>query len=475
MAPQPPLFPPAAFDRGGGGLPSWDPSRTSNPSFDQGFLKAAFDGELHLVKKAARVVGRGAEGSRLAEKMGAVRDGYGMGLLHTAALGGSLPVCRYLVEDIRLDVDDVGPMGETPLTVAIGCQNVDLVRYFLDQGAATMKLNDSGSTPLHLAAAAGSCEIVELLLSSGAYVDALHLGGTALHSAARDGRDDIVKVLLDHHADHKITLGGTGYTALAIATVVHSLKCVKLLLEAGADVDGNCKETPLIIAAISGSTEILKCLVLAGADANVPDSVYFVCILGVSIYPNRIKIHETSKLGRAPIEIAARSGRREDVEILFPVTSRIPNVCDWSVDGIIRHVKSVRPAKKAMLTSAKSKAHEAFKNGNYYLAARIYKEAMALDPGNATLLSNRSLCWLCLGDAKNALNDAQACIMMRPGWPKASYRQGTALMLLKDYEKACGAFLDGLKLEPGNIEMEDGLQYPLCSFWLHWCLVLWNP
>lgn len=94
---------------------------------------------------------------------------------------------------------------------------------------------------------------------------------------------------------------------------MHSLKCVKLLLEAGADVDGNCKETPLIIAAISGSTEILKCLVLAGADANVPDS-----------------------LGRAPIEIAARSGRREDVEILFPVTSRIPNVRDWSVDGIIR-------------------------------------------------------------------------------------------------------------------------------------------
>lgn len=60
------------------------------------------------------MVGRGAEGSRLAEKLGAVRDGYGMGLLHTAALGGSLPVCRYLVEDIRLDVDDVGPMGASP-------------------------------------------------------------------------------------------------------------------------------------------------------------------------------------------------------------------------------------------------------------------------------------------------------------------------------------------------------------------------
>uniref|UniRef100_A0A453HU54 Uncharacterized protein n=1 Tax=Aegilops tauschii subsp. strangulata TaxID=200361 RepID=A0A453HU54_AEGTS len=35
-----------------------------------------------------------------------------------------------------------------------------------------------------------------------------------------------------------------------------------------------------------------------------------------------------------PIEIAARSGMREHVEILFPVTSRIPKVRDWSVDGI---------------------------------------------------------------------------------------------------------------------------------------------
>jgi hypothetical protein len=32
-------------------------------------------------------------------------------------------------------------------------------------------------------------------------------------------------------------------------------------------------------------------------------------------------------------------GRREDVELLFPFTSPIPNVADWSVDGIINHAK----------------------------------------------------------------------------------------------------------------------------------------
>uniref|UniRef100_A0ACD6AGT3 Uncharacterized protein n=1 Tax=Avena sativa TaxID=4498 RepID=A0ACD6AGT3_AVESA len=88
---------------------------------------------------------------------------------------------------------------------------------------------------------------------------------------------------------------------------------------------------------------------------------------------------------------------------------------------------------------------------------------MRLDPCNATLLSNRSLCWLRFGDPTRALKDAQLCRMIRPGWPKACYREGTALMLLKDYEKACGAFLEGVKLEPGNAEIEEGLREALES------------
>ena len=67
-----------------------------------------------FVSGAARALGRGAEGRRLAEKLGAVRDGYGWGLMHYAALGGSLPVCRYLLENLRLDVDAEGPLGASP-------------------------------------------------------------------------------------------------------------------------------------------------------------------------------------------------------------------------------------------------------------------------------------------------------------------------------------------------------------------------
>jgi hypothetical protein len=41
-----------------------------------------------------------------------------------------------------------------------------------------------------------------------------------------------------------------------------------------------------------------------------------------------------------PIQLAAYFGTRRDVEILYEVTSRIPAVHDWSVDGIINYGKS---------------------------------------------------------------------------------------------------------------------------------------
>jgi hypothetical protein len=44
-------------------------------------------------------------------------------------------------------------------------------------------------------------------------------------------------------------------------------------------------------------------------------------------------------------------------------------------------------------------------------------------------------------------------------------------LCLQDYEKTCGGFLEGVKLEAGNTEIEEGLRYPACLFWLHSSLV----
>ncbi|EEC75753.1 hypothetical protein OsI_12647 [Oryza sativa Indica Group] len=120
-----------------------------------------------------------------------------------------------------------------------------------------------------------------------------------------------------------------------------------------------------------------------------------------------------------------------------------------------------KPVNRRKIAEFKSLGLEAVEKKDYLSAAGFYSEAMDLDPDDATLLSNRSLCWLYLGEGGKALVDAHKCRKMRPDWPKACYRQGAALMLLKDYVSACEALFDGFKLDPEDVEIENALREAL--------------
>lgn len=61
----------------------------------------------------------------------------------------------------------------------------------------------------------------------------------------------------------------------------------------------------------------------------------------------------------------------------------------------------------------------------------LYFQAIDLDPTDATLFSNRSLCWMCLGQAEHALADGKTSRELKPEWEKAWYREGAALRLLE--------------------------------------------
>ncbi|KAK8444464.1 hypothetical protein SEVIR_9G138233v4 [Setaria viridis] len=134
-----------------------------------------------------------------------------------------------------------------------------------------------------------------------------------------------MKVLLEHHADpNKVSEAlGTPLVATLNATsdgLAESiaLKCVKLLVEARADANSIDPDTPLVVATTHGLTDCIKYLLKAGADPNIPKKC----------------------CGAMPIEIAAGHGRRKDVEMLFPSTSPIQTVSEWTVDGILAHAKS---------------------------------------------------------------------------------------------------------------------------------------
>ncbi|XP_048545778.1 uncharacterized protein LOC125524792 [Triticum urartu] len=273
-------------------------------------LDAAADGNLDLFKSIASALA--GEKGRIKEAVEAVRD-RGAGALHVAAVHGRMQVCAYLVEEIQIDVNAADDKGDTPLTFALRGCTVEIVKYLLHHGADPNNPDENGITALHVAAGEGMCEMIEVLLSKGADVNSFSKCGTPLYLAIIGEQVAAVKTLLDHHADYNKELAV--YSApLITALEVRSLKCVELLIKAGADVKS---VNPLIVAANGGLTEFYKCLLGAGADPN-----------------------DCDEGGQLPIEIAARNNRREDVEILFPVTSRIPYIPDWSIDGIIAYVKS---------------------------------------------------------------------------------------------------------------------------------------
>ncbi|CAL5097282.1 unnamed protein product [Urochloa decumbens] len=310
--------------------------------------------------------------------------------------------------------------------------------------------NKHGFGVLHCAAFQGHLEVCKYLVeelggdpnipaaaTEGMPVDIDFGHGTPLFHAATVGQDKTLKILLDHHANPNFIFSGIGNPLMA-ALVNRSLKCMKLLIKAGADVNGKGTFTsPLLVATEQGGyTNFIQLLLKAGADPNIPDD-----------------------LGRLPIELAALNDCTDEVEMLFPLTSPIPDLPNWSVDGVISHakLKNEKPLderqsnrRKAIL---KSQADMAFRRKEYDVASKIYDSLLDRAP-DATLYSNRSLCKLLMGDGEGALSDAYQCRRMRPDWAKACYRQAAAHMLLKEYKQAHDALLDAQNLDPGNDERE---------------------
>ncbi|KAI4998669.1 hypothetical protein ZWY2020_054011 [Hordeum vulgare] len=386
------------------------------------FLLACSNGDL---RRAKAVVNGMDKDDR--ESLASVRV-EGCGALHSAAGSGDMAICRYLVEQLGFDVDSDASSGSTPLSFAVAHGEMTAARYFLEKGAnPNAKSSSTGTTPLHEAVATGCDEIARLLLSKGANVDAPSPHGTPLVSAAAHGKFGAMKILLEHHADpNKVSWDfGTPLTTALYATPDRMnestcLECMKLLVKAGADVNCTIPETPLAIATNNGLTTCFKYLLEVGANINVPAN----------------QVTKSDCDSNAPLKSSGAKAVGEN----YVAASK------FCSEG-----KSSDKVRKARLKSVGAKAVE---RKDYAAASKFYTEAIKLDPADAVLYSNRSLCHLKCGEAHDALIDANACISLDPKWHKGYYRKGAALMSLLEYKEASDAFSAGIKLEPNNKEMQ---------------------
>ncbi|KID83407.1 Ankyrin repeat protein [Metarhizium guizhouense ARSEF 977] len=209
-------------------------------------------------------------------------------------------IIDFLLDREGVNVAQPNPCGRTPLSYAAEKGDAVLTKRLLPHYTDIGHVDDEGRAAISYAAAAGSNEVVELLLSQhGANADQVDEGGiTPLLYAYAAGSKEVAELLLSQHGVNANRTGRGGWTPIFFACYGGSKEIVELLLsqdnvKADQADAGGC--TPIFFACCRGSKEVVELLLSQdGVEADQADGD-----------------------GRTLLSYAAENGNKEVVELLL--------------------------------------------------------------------------------------------------------------------------------------------------------------
>lgn len=239
-------------------------------------------------------------------------------LMIAAAAGDVAATMKCLTSGADIEETSAG-IGETAFMLAASNGHCEILHILLSNGANIDATNGKGWTTLMLAARSGNLEVVDLLTSRGADVNhASPDRWTALAEAACRGNVAIMILLLRCKADTE-TPSMHDWTPLMHAAFKGDLEAVSLLLEAGADMDiiSPHDETALLLAAAGKHTEICRMLLNAGCAPEPPWVRQYDGVLGETGGEGAASGKETVILGWTPMMLACQNGLEDVVRMLL--------------------------------------------------------------------------------------------------------------------------------------------------------------
>ena len=278
-----------------------------------------------------------------------------------AAAMGNLSLLESLLKSN--DVNNISSSQETLLHIAAQHGQISIIEFLISKGARLDTKDGQGCTALHRAAKKGHTSTVQVLMRAGADIYAMDKKGKMpLHLAARNKHLSSVKAVVDeeirHFKHHKTFLhmaaaednanlaqillqSGAAVdardnqkkTALFYAISHSSDKTARVLLEAGAQV-----ESVIIDAAFNLNCQSICSLLLEYIRGQTPDhakSMLFKAVqrnmegIVAALIENGADVNMRNELHYTPLLLAAELGNVETVRVLVTkkasLVSKLPN------------------------------------------------------------------------------------------------------------------------------------------------------